>query len=371
MKIAVHASHLAQDREDGNQTYIMNLFTHLAQVDPINEYDFYYSAEPKRHLTASNYHHIVHQAPLAWTQRVFPQLLRRDRPDVLFMPIQMLPFFKPKNQKSVVTIHDLAFFYYPETFPWKDRTLHKIYVRQAIMASDALIAITQATKDDILSRYNVPEDKIHVVYHGIDHRRFRPSTKADEVSVEVVKEKYGIEKPYLLFVGNVQPRKNVQGLIKAFAHWKSTTGTDAQLVIAGANAWMVEEVLGEVRELLENDIIFTGRFLDEELPSLLWGATAFALPSFYEGFGLPILEAAACGTPVLIADTPALTEVAGEAALVFDPHDPLDIATKIDTLWADTSLQQTLIQKGYARVQEFSWTKCAQETLTVLDSLYE
>ncbi len=370
MKIAVHASHLSQDREDGNQTYIMNLFTHLAQVDQKNQYDFYYSAPPKRHLEAPNYHHIIHQAPVAWTQRVFPQLLRKDNPDVLFMPIQMLPFLKSKKQKSVVTIHDLAFFYYPETFPWKDRTLHKIYVREAIMSSDALIAITQATKDDILARYNVPEDKIHVIYHGIDHTRFRPSNQDDDDLIQAVKDKYSIHKPYLLFVGNVQPRKNVQGLIKAFSHWKATTNINAQLVIAGAKAWMVEDVLEEVQELLENDIIFTGRFLDEELPPLLWGATAFVLPSFYEGFGLPILEAAACGTPVLIADTPALTEVAGNAAMIFDPHNPLDIAAKIDTLWSDTQLQQDMRQKGYRRAQEFSWKRCAQETLILLDAIY-
>ena len=369
MKIAVHGSHLCQEREDGSQNYMINLFRNIAAIDQDNEYDFYYSKDSCKQVEGKQFNHITHKAPLAWTQRVFPSLLRRDKPDLLFMPIQMLPFLKPFQQKSVVTIHDLAFLFYPKTFRAKDVILHRLYVRQAITRADHLIAITQATKDDIVNIYKVPEEKVSVVYHGIDHDRFRAPQEPDQEAIQAVKEKYNITKPYLMYVGNVQPRKNVQGLIRAFDAMKKEGRDDYQLVIAGANAWLVDEIMKDVGDVLSDDIIFTGRFADEELPPLLWGATAFALPSFYEGFGLPILEAAACGTPVLVADTPSMVEVGGEATVSFDPHDIFDIKRKVEMVLDDPELRETMIEKGYARAKEFSWERCAKETTTILNRI--
>lgn len=371
MNIAVHASHLCQDREDGNQTYMKNILPRLAQFKK-DTYHLYYNTQPHSFLEHPYLKHHIHPEPFAWTQRVFPSILDSDQPDVLFMPIQMLPFRKPKHLPSVVTIHDLAFFYYPETFPIKDRTLHKLYVKEAIYQADSLIAITEATKNDILTRYNVSPDKIHVVYHGIDHERFRPVTDQDQDSITQVKDTYGITKPYILYVGNVQPRKNIQGLIKAYeifrSHYKDI---DCQLVIAGAEAWMVDKSLKQVHNTWENDIIFTGRFKDQELPPLLWGATGFILPSFYEGFGLPVLEAMACGIPTIVADTPALVEVAGDAALAADPHTPKAMAEQLHTLLCQDTLRQDLIQQGYQRAQEFSWDTSAEQTYTILHNTYE
>ena len=371
MDIAVHASHLCQNREDGNQTYIKNLLPRLAGFEK-DTYHLYYNSQPQAPLTHSHLKHHIYPEPFAWTQRVFPRILESDQPDLLFMPIQMLPFRKPQKLPSVVTIHDLAFFYYPETFPIKDRTLHKLYVKEAIYQADSLIAITEATKNDILHRYDVPDEKIHVVHHGIDHERFRPATEHDQESITQVKNTYGISKPYILYVGNVQPRKNIQGLIKAYqilrAHHKDI---DCQLVIAGAEAWMVDKSLKKVHNNWENDIIFTGRFQDQELAPLLWGATGFTLPSFYEGFGLPTLEAMACGTPVIVADTPALVEVAGDAALAADPHTPKAMAEQLHTLLCQDTLRQDLIQQGYKRAHTFSWEKSAEETHNILHHVYE
>jgi len=370
MKIAVHGSHLCQEREDGNQTYILNLFRAIRDIDKKNQYIFYYNKPSTKKIEAVNFEHKIHQAPLMWTQRVFPFLLRRDKPDILFMPIQMLPFLKAKSQKSVVTIHDLAFLLYPETFPAKDAFLHKLYVREAITKADHLIAITEATKQDIIKFYKVNPDKITVVYHGVDKERFRLMQKGEESLVENVKSKYNITKPYILYIGNVQPRKNIQGLIKAYQQMRKNTKHNYQLVIAGAKAWLVENVMQEIGNEYREDIIFTGRFEDAELAPLLWGSDLFVLPSFYEGFGLPILEAMACGIPTLVSNTPSLVEVGGEASLSFNPHSVDDMAKVLDNVISDSDLRQEMRAKGLKRVEDFSWSRCAKETIQVIDKIY-
>jgi glycosyltransferase involved in cell wall biosynthesis len=370
MKIAVHGSHLCQEREDGNQTYILNLFRAIRDIDTDNKYTFYYNKPSAKRVEAPNFEHKVHQAPFMWTQRVFPFLLRQDKPDVLFMPIQMLPFLKSRKQKSVVTIHDLAFLLYPETFPAKDAFLHKLYVREAINKADHLIAITEATKQDIIKFYKVDPTKITVVYHGVDKDRFRLMQKGEENLVADIKTKYNITKPYILYIGNVQPRKNIQGLIKAYQQMRKNTSHDYQLVIAGAKAWLVEDVMKEIGDAYRDDIIFTGRFEDAELAPLLWGSDLFVLPSFYEGFGLPILEAMACGVPTLVSNTPSLVEVGGEASLSFDPHSVDDMAKVLDNVISNPELRKEMRLKGLKRVEEFSWNRCAQETINVIKNIH-
>lgn len=369
MKIAVHGSHLCQEREDGNQTYILNLFRAIRDIDNHNKYVFYYNKSSNKKVEAPNFEHIIHKAPFMWTQRVFPFLLRNDKPDVLFMPIQMLPFLKAKKQKSVVTIHDLAFLLYPETFPAKDAFLHKLYVREAITKANHLIAITEATKRDIIKFYNIDPDKITVIYHGVDKIRFRQIQKGEEYLVNDVKTKYNIKKPYILYIGNVQPRKNIQGLIKAYQQLRANTKHNYQLIIAGAKAWLVDDVMKEIGENYIEDIIFTGRFEDSELTPLLWGADLFVLPSFYEGFGLPILEAMACGVPTAVSNTPSLVEVGGEASLSFDPHNIDDIAKVLDNIISNPNLRQEMIIKGLERASKFSWNRCAKETIKIIEKV--
>ncbi|MGA1049977.1 MAG: glycosyltransferase family 4 protein [Minisyncoccia bacterium] len=369
MKIAVHGSHLCQEREDGNQTYILNLFRAIKNIDTENEYIFYYNKPSSKIVESSNFQHKVHQAKFMWTQRVFPFLLTQDKPDVLFMPIQMLPFLKSRKQKAVVTIHDLAFLLYPETFPAKDAFLHKLYVREAITKADHLIAITEATKQDIIKFYKINPDKITVVYHGVDKNRFRLIQEGEESLVADVKSKYNITKSYILYIGNVQPRKNIQGLIKAYQKLRKTTDHNYQLVIAGAKAWLVEDVMKEIGDDYRDDIIFTGRFEDIELAPLLWGSDLFVLPSFYEGFGLPILEAMACGVPTVVSNTPSLVEVGGSASMSFDPHSIDDMAKVLDNIISNPNLRQEMRDNGLKRVAEFSWDRCAQETINVIKAI--
>lgn len=365
MKIAIDASELANRREDGTQIYLYNLLKNIACVDHTNQYYLYYQNEPKKIIEAPNFIHAIKPWPAYWTQSRLPFLLFRDRPHVLFMPIQTLPFVMPPQIKTVITIHDLAFLMYPQTFPAADRLKHKIFAWHAIRRADKIIAVSEATKKDILKFYHVVPEKVRVIHHGYDKERFRPFQKQEDCdTINQVKHKYKIHKPYILYVGALQPRKNILGLVKAFELLKN----DAyELVIAGGKAWLYRELFEYARKTSARDnIIFTGRFETEELPALLWGAEVFVLPSLYEGFGLPAIEAMACGTPVITSNVSSLPEIAGQSAILVNPTKSEEIARAIQQVLESNEIKQKMRYSGLQNIQRFSWEKCAKETLEVV-----
>lgn len=366
MKIAIDASELANRREDGTQIYLYNLLENIARIDRKNQYFLYYSSEPKKLIESPNFKHIVKPWPMYWTQTRLPFLLFQNRPDALFMPIQTLPFIIPFGLKTIITIHDLAFLMYPETFPASDKIKHKVFAWHAIKRADKIIAVSESTRNDIIKFYNVDPEKINVVHHGYDQKLFRPFQNQNDCAIiEQVKTKYNITKPYLLYVGALQPRKNILGLVKAF---KLLNKCDYQLVIAGGKAWLYEELFEYIKKSsIKNSVILTGRFETEELPALIWGAEVFILPSFYEGFGLPIIEAMACGTPVITSNISSLPEVAGGQAILIDPNKPEQIAEAIRRVLEDKDLKQKMIKDGFENIKRFSWEKCATETLKVIN----
>lgn len=368
MKIAIDASELANRREDGTQIYLHNALKYISETDQKNQYFLYYQDNPKKLIKADNFQHIVKPWPIYWTQSRLPFLLFKEKPDILFMPIQTLPFLMPASLKTVVTIHDLAFLMYPETFPTIDRLKHRLFAWHAIKRADKIITISESTKKDIIRFYNVKPEKIQIVYHGYDAYIFRPfQNEKDCAIIEQVKTKYRITKPYILYVGALQPRKNILGLIKAF---EILGKTDYQLVVAGGKAWLYDELFNYVKQSpLRENIIFTGRFETEELPALLWGSEVFVYPSFYEGFGLPVIEAMACGTPVVTSNTSSLPEVAGDAAVLINPDKPEEIKEAVKKILEDKVWKEKLIQDGFANVARFSWKKCARETLSVFASI--
>lgn len=364
MKIAIDASELGNRREDGTQIYLYNLLKNIAALDTENQYFLYYQNEPKKKVEAPNFIHRIDPWPAYWTQSRLPFLLFKDRPDVLFIPIQTLPFVMPRL-KTVITMHDLAFLVYPETFPATDRLKHRIFAWHAVKRADKIIAVSEFTKSDVVKFYGADASKINVVYHGYDKGLFRPfQNQGDCDTMKTVKEKYKISKPYFLYVGALQPRKNILGLIKAF---ELMNRKDYQLVIAGGKAWLYDELLEYAKEsFMRDNIIFTGRFETEELPSLMWGAEAYVLPSFYEGFGMPVLEAMACGTPVITSNVSSLPEVGGDAALLVDPYSPRKISEAMKKVAGTIDLKNRMREGGFAHAAKFSWEKCAQETIEVL-----
>jgi glycosyltransferase involved in cell wall biosynthesis len=286
-------------------------------------------------------------------------------PDLLFVPAHVLPIVHP--HRSVVTVHDLGYLYYPQAHRLLDRLYLDLSTRYNARAASHLIADSSATKRDLIERYGTAPDKITVVYPGYDNTAFRPVR--DEEAIKAVKTKYNIAGDYILFVGTLQPRKNLTRLIEAFSNPQYPI-SNIQLLISGKKGWLYEAIFQRVEELeLAGRVVFTGYVPEAELPALLSGARLFILPSLYEGFGLPVLEAMACGTPVVCSNVSSLPEVAGDAAVLVDPLDVEGLAAAMERVLGDEELRAELIERGFEQARKFSWEKCARETLDVLENV--
>jgi glycosyltransferase involved in cell wall biosynthesis len=342
--------------------------------------------------------------PRLWTHARLSAELLAHAPDVLFVPAHVLPLGAPlrRRMRTVVTVHDMGYLRFPEAHTPAQRLYLRLSTIWSARAATQLIAISAATRDDLVRFAGVRPEKIAVVHHGLSPR-FRPAADA---AIAAALRRYGIVganehavgagdhqptgeyngRPYILYVGTVQPRKNLVRLIEAFAYmleirdWRLEIGTsmpnpqslisNLQLVIAGKRGWLTEEIEQRAAALgIAERVRFTGYVADEDLPALLSGALAFVLPSLYEGFGMPVLEAMACGAPVLASNTSALPEVAGDAALLVDPGDTAAIASGLARLAADAGLRADLRARGLAHAAQFTWDRCAEQTLAVLKGI--
>jgi glycosyltransferase involved in cell wall biosynthesis len=283
-------------------------------------------------------------------------------PDALFVPAHIVPLVHPR---TVVTIHDLGYLYFPQAHPLGARLYLDLSTRWNARVAAHVIADSQATKDDLVRQYAVTPDKITVAYPGRDESLRRVD---DPAVIEAVKHRYDIAGEYLLYIGTLQPRKNLVRLVTAFSALHSPPST--LLVMAGGRGWLYNDIFAEIKRLgLENKVLFPGRVADEDKAALMSGATALLFPSLYEGFGLPVVEAMQCGTPVACSNTSSLPEVAGNAALLVDPLDVDALAQAMARLLQDASLRRMLVERGYIQAQRFSWTACAAHVLSTLESV--
>ena len=371
MKIAIDAADLCDERIDGTRIYIKNVLDHLGGVGEKDSFFIYLKGEINKELDFKkfpNYSPKRSSAYFFWTQLKLSSELRRDNPQVLWMPLQTIPFFMDKKIKTVVTIHDLAFKFFPDHFPPKDRFLLSLFTRKAIEGATKIIAVSENTKKDIQEQFGVKEEKIKVIYHGYNKQLFNPTRAKDRSEITAVKNKYRITGDYILYTGAIQPRKNLNVLIKAFEDLKgNATHKDKKLVIAGAKAWMYQEVVKQIEfSQYKKDIIMTGPYETKELPWLLGGARVFVFPSLYEGFGIPVLEAMACGTPVVCSSNSSLPEVGGDAPEYFDAQSFSELSAKLKMVLENEELRETMRSKGLNRAEKFSWEKCARMTWETL-----
>jgi glycosyltransferase involved in cell wall biosynthesis len=274
------------------------------------------------------------------------------------------------KSKKVVTIYDLTLFSHPETHP---RLRTKQYARlmdYSVKASDAILAISESTKKDILNFFDIDENKIFVSYCGIDHDLFKPLDESGPI--EAVKRKYAISKKYIYYLGTIEPRKNVDVLLTSFSIIKEKTKGEFQLVLSGMVGWLIEDLIKEIEFFAEsNDLIFTGYVKNEEAAALYNGAEVFVYPSQYEGFGIPVAEAMACGCPVVTSDSSSLPEVVGEAGLLVEPNNAEALADSILNVLSDNTLKQSLKKMGLQRAQKFNWKNTAKVTKSVYERILE
>jgi glycosyltransferase involved in cell wall biosynthesis len=365
MRIAINAADLDHSRIDGTRIYIQNLLKNFGLQNREDRFLIYHKNKFNSQLIFpkfENYEIADMPFPFWWTQTRFAWEMWRTKPDILFMPMHSLPYFRSKKTKTVVTIHDLAFKFFPDHFPKKDLRRLNFFTDYAAANADKIIAISNSTKNDLLKIYpKIKEEKIKVIYHGYSKEIFN-----EEISLEkkkAVKLKYGINFPrYIIYVGAIQPRKNINTLIDAFESIrKDNSYKDLGLVIAGGLGWLHGDIIKRIEGT--KNVIVTGKFETEKLPALLASACVSVYPSLYEGFGIPIIESMACGTPVICADNSSLHEVAGEASLLFDSISSQKLADELFKVLEDEKLRNALREKGLERVKSFSWEKCAKETL--------
>jgi glycosyltransferase involved in cell wall biosynthesis len=371
VKIAIQAADLDSSRIDGTRVYIQNLLKYFGKISSTDDFWLYHKSKFNPELSPSvfpNYRIIQKPWPLFWTQIRFAWEILNDKPDILWMPIQALPIFRRPSLKTAITIHDLAFKYFPRDFERKDFYKIDSFSDYAIRHSDKIIAISQSTKKDVLKFYpEIKAEKIRVIYHGFDQEIFAQTRNLAEE--QKIKDKLAVKGDYILYTGAIQPRKNLVILIEAFESLKKSGTFTGQLVLAGEKAWLSERIIKKAQESrYSRDIKLLGKVSFADLGVLFRGASVFAFPSLYEGFGLPILEAFASKIPVVCSRNSSLPEVAGNAALYFENNNAKDLAQKIQQVLENPELKNSLIQKGLQQLEKFSWEKCAKETLDFLKS---
>lgn len=294
---------------------------------------------------------------VAWEQLVQPWVLKEAKADLVHGPVFVGPFIAPCP--VVVTIHDLSFLRFPHLFRGANRLYLRIFTRASVRRARRVIAVSSYTAEETIRLLGVEGGKVDVVYHGVD-AGFRPLPAKE---VQAFRERTGLPERLILYVGTLEPRKNLVRLVEAFARLQEP---GLSLILAGARGWYDETIFARVEELgLREKVLFPGYVPPDELPLWYNAATVFVYPSLYEGFGMPVLEAQACGTPVLTSDRSALPEAAGEGALLVDPWDVEVLAEGLRQLLGDETLRMTLRQSGLAHASRFDWRKTAAETVAV------
>jgi glycosyltransferase involved in cell wall biosynthesis len=294
---------------------------------------------------------------IIWMQIILPVKLYREKIDVMFCPAYLAPLLAPCP--VIVTIHDTAFVKYPETCD----TLFKVYLKAllplVIKRAKKILTVSVSAKEEIVGLLNAPENKVKSIYNGCGSK-YRVIN--DDNRIREIKDRYGLPAHYILNVGTLEPRKNLEMLIEAYKEVKMQKGVEQKLVLTGSRGWYYENIMARINESgLQNDVIFSGFVAEEDMPCLYNGADLFVYPSLYEGFGIPVVEAMACGCPVITSNCSSLPEVAGDAAILVDPRDSSAIASAIWQALSDEKSRDVLRSKGIEQAKKFTWEKTVQE----------
>jgi len=355
----------------GSGQVAYNLLDQIEKLDQKNDYTVLLASEPLVDMPKERvgFRYKILKLNRLKTFLAIPWALikTKEKPDVIFSPTHYIPRFT--NIKRVGMIFDLSYKLFPEFLPKKD--LYKLtnWSMYSIKNASHIITISQSAKKDLLKFYKIDKDKITVAYPGFNDKQFYPVKDQDKISL--VLKKYGIDMPYILYTGTIQPKKNLVRLIEAFRKIEGL-----KLVVGGKysgegrQAWMTKEILDVPKKFgIDNKVIFTNFIPSEDLPILMNGAVAYILPSLWEGFGIPPLEAMACGTPTIVSNVSSLPEVVGDAGLLVDPYSIDEIEQAIRLISIDKKLHARLAKKSLEQAKKFSWEKMAKSVIRVLENV--
>lgn len=367
MKLGFDAQPLVHGQKTGIGYYQAGLIHHMMKLFPGEDYTlFYFSLRgkaAKRSLLKAYEGASLEEC--GWMSASLYKLFWT------FIPVPNRLFFKKKQDlshffnyhippgvpgKKVCTVHDMTYKAFPETVRFKTKVMLDLNLKSSIRRADLILTDSEFSKSEIIKYFPQSAHKLEVVYCGVDREHFKPAPPEE---IQRVRSKYGIEGKYFLYLGTLEPRKNLERLIQAYALLKERLPSAPRLVIAGGKGWMYEAIV-ESGKAVGTDCLFTGYVPAEDAPPLLSGCTAFLFPSLYEGFGMPPLEAMSCGAPVLTSNAASLPEVVGDAAVLVDPFSIESMYEGMLSLASDSGLRKSLSEKGLKRAEKFSWEAAAK-----------
>lgn len=381
MVIGIDASRANKKNKTGVEWYSYYLIQELKKLNEARDFKFIlYTPEELKgdlNILPKNWRVKILKWPVKylWTQIRLAQEVIFNPPDILFIPSHALPIFcspryirrlvkKTDRIKTVITLHDLGFERFPQTYSFYQRIYLRFVYKWAVRYASKVITISEFTKKELIDLYKADPQKIEVVYLGYDSSIFQPID--DKKQIDQILEKYKIKKPYILYVGRLEKKKNITNLIKAFREISNIqySASSIKLVLAGQPGYGYNKIKYQISKI--KNLIEIGYVNHQDLPYLYAGAECFVYPSLYEGFGLPILEAMASGCPVVASNTSSIPEIGGEAILYFRPESPEEIVKAILKIIKDREFREMLVQKGIEQVKRYSWQKCAKETFKIL-----
>jgi glycosyltransferase involved in cell wall biosynthesis len=364
-------------RNSGVSRYIRYLLTELARQPGDHTYTVFVNGQevieslgieqPAMTFVAAPWPETRPVARVAWEQFTLPTLLRQRQIDVLHSPVNVLPEWLPSRCATVVTLHDLAFLRFPHVLTRSKRLYHRTFTIRSLQRASCIISVSESTKQDAHTLVGIPEARIYTVYPCINARFSRVMEEKWPV-LQHFREQKGLAEGFILYLGTLEPRKNIPTLLDAYAQLREQHARREKLVLAGSKGWLYDTIFAKVRQLgLEEEVLFPGYVSDEE--QLLWyqAATAFAYPSLYEGFGIPVAEALACGTPVVTTTVSSLPEAGAGIALTVDPNDSNGLAHALYKAITDTTWREQCWAQASCVAQRFSAQTMASQTRAVYE----
>ncbi len=372
MRIAVNTRLLIKNKLEGIGWFTFENLKRITTTHPEHEFFFIFDRKHHPDFIFSKNTTPIEVFPQArhpllyycWFEHSIPAALKKIKADIFFSPDGYLSL--KTKVPSINVFHDLNFEHYPKDLPFLERKYYKYYFPKFARKARKIATVSTYSKNDIIKNYKVGPEKIEVVYNGASEN-YKPLKAGD---IKTVRKKYAQGKPYFVFIGSLHPRKNLVNLFKAYDIFRKKTDQEVKLLIVGEKKWWTTPIREAYeRSDFRKDIVFTGRLEIRELSKILASALALTYVSYFEGFGIPIVESFRCNVPVITSNITSMPEVAGEAALLVDPFSPDDIASAMTKIVKDGSLRKELIEKGSKRKDIFTWNKSAERLWNTIESL--